>query len=991
MLCAGSSASSLRGREAQDPNRQATRASGPLSPDEALASFELEPGYRIELAAAEPLVQDPVAVAFDERGRMYVVESRGYPGPLEGSREPVSEQGIIALLEDTNADGRFDKRTVFARNLTYPNGVMPWDGGVFVTCAPDLLYLKDTNGDGVADERRVMLTGFDATRTPQIRFSHPTLGLDNWMYLTSGLTGGRVTAPDHADRPPVTFSSSDSRFNPVTHDFELTGGQGQFGLTFDDYGHRFICSNRRPVMHVVLEPRYLRRNPHLAFSETSADVSTMGAQASVWPISGDTTTASFIPSLMSAPHAGTFTAASGVHIHRGNALPAESRDSVFICESAQNLVQRQILSADGVTFAARPARTGRDFLASRDTWFRPVFATNGPDGALYIVDMYRKIIDHPQYVPEQSRAQLDFDAGKDRGRIYRIVARDWKADRKPLDLGAMSTPELSQQLEHPNAWWRETAQRLLVERRDRSAFPILRKLADEGRTAVSRIHALWTLDALGGLDSTVLVSALRDQDAAVRENAVRLTESRVGSSTELFPALLRLTDDSDQRVRLRVALALGETSDARATAALADIARRDGGLSWMRAAILSSVGERSNEFLRAFASAPSATVAVKAAMMQDLGQLFGASETPERCLELIQNITEAQEEFGWQPAALSGLAEGLRSRGLGRENRSALMTLLSNDSAPARAASERVKIALARSSAMAMDESVASDRRLAAIRLLGHADYSLSAKTLESLLAAHYSSEIQIAAVRALAQLPEGAAAATLVEPRRWEGFTPQVREAVLSSLMAGDRQTLVLLDALEKGTIPGAALGPSRRNRLMSHADAAIQRRARTLFAAVDSGDRMQVYERLRATVLTRPANATVGKSVFARHCGACHTVDGTGGQVGPDLSGIRNQPADAILLHVVVPEAEIAPGYQAYAVQTRDGRTLVGRLESEAPNSVTLRDGSSQQHVILRSEVVSISASMYSLMPNELERVMSEQELADLIAYLKANPRPQ
>ncbi len=991
VLCAGSSASSLLGRERQNPNRQATRATGPLSPEEALASFELEEGYRIELAAAEPLIQDPVAVAFDDRGRMYVVESRGYPGPLEGSRQPAPEQGVIALLEDTNADGRFDKRTDFARNLTYPNGITPWDGGVFVSCAPDLLYLKDTTGDGVADERRVMLTGFDATRTPQIRFSHPTLGLDNWVYLTSGLTGGRVSVPDHPDRAPVVFNTSDSRFNPITHDFELTGGQGQFGLTFDDYGHRFVCSNRRPVMHVVLEPRYLHRNLHLAFSETAADVSAMGAQASVWPTSGDTTTASFIPSLMSAPHAGTFTAASGVHIHRGNALPAASRDSIFICESAQNLVQRQILSPAGVTFTSRPARTGREFLASRDTWFRPVFAANGPDGALYIVDMYRKIIDHPQYVPEQSRAQLDFEAGKDRGRIYRIVAEGWKADRKPVDLGRMSVAQLSQLLEHPNAWWRETAQRLLVERRDRSAIPILGRLAQDDRSVIARIHALWTLDALGGLDSAVLVSALRAEHAAVRENAVRLAESRVRSSPDVLSALLRLTGESDQRVRLRVALALGETADPRAIAGLADIARRGGDVSWMRAAVLSSVGERSNEFLRAFASAPAASVGVKAAVMQDLGQLFGASQTPERCLDLIDEITEPNGDFGWQPAALSGMAEGLKSRGLGQENRSALMTLLSFDSARARSAMERVKIALARSATMAMDESAGSDQRLAAIRLLGHTDYSLAGKTLVDLLAAQYSSEIQVAAVRALAQLPDRAAVTILVDARRWQGFTPQLREAVLSLLMTSDRQTLVLLDALEQNSISGTDLGASRRSRLMNHQNPEIQTRARGLLAAAESGDRMQVYERLRGNLLNKPTNPARGRQVFASQCAACHAVDGTGGQVGPDLSGIRNQPAEAILLHVLVPDYEIAAGYQAYVVQTRDGRTLTGRLESEAPNSITLHDGSSQQHAILRRDIVAMSASTHSLMPNELERTMSEQDLADLIAYLKASPRPQ
>jgi putative membrane-bound dehydrogenase-like protein len=223
VLFTGSCVSSAAQREVldsdQDPSRQ---KNGPLSPDQALASFELEPEYRIELAAAEPLIRDPVAIAFDERGRLYVVENRGYPGALEGAAQP-PPQGVIALLEDTDADGRFDKRTDFAGNLTSPNGIMPWDGGVFVTNAPDLLYFKDTTGDGIAEAPRVILTGFDATRTAQIRFSHPTLGIDNWVYLTSGLIGGNVTAPDHPDRPPVKFASSDSRFNPFTHAFELTG------------------------------------------------------------------------------------------------------------------------------------------------------------------------------------------------------------------------------------------------------------------------------------------------------------------------------------------------------------------------------------------------------------------------------------------------------------------------------------------------------------------------------------------------------------------------------------------------------------------------------------------------------------------------------------------------------------------------------------------------------------------------------------------------
>jgi putative heme-binding domain-containing protein len=215
------------------------------------------------------------------------------------------------------------------------------------------------------------------------------------------------------------------------------------------------------------------------------------------------------------------------------------------------------------------------------------------------------------------------------------------------------------------------------------------------------------------------------------------------------------------------------------------------------------------------------------------------------------------------------------------------------------------------------------------------------------------------------------------------------VREAVLSILMTGEPRTLVLLDAVEKGAIGGTELGASRRSRLVSHRNGEIQKRARALFAGVEAGDRMQVYERLRQTALGRTASVANGKQVFAIRCAACHAVDGTGGQLGPDLSGIRNQPADAILLHALVPDYEITPGYQAYVVETRDGRTLFGRLESEAPNSLTLRDGASQQHMILRSDVAAVSASARSLMPADLERSMSEQELADVIGYLKAASR--
>jgi putative membrane-bound dehydrogenase-like protein len=982
-LAATGSASSMYSAAAHTPAAQAGQVRPALSVAEALASFVVEPGYRIDAVAAEPLVQSPVAITFDDRGRMYVAENRGYPDPLEGS-PPAAPKGVIALLTDTDGDGRYDARTDFASGLTYPNGVMAWDGGVFVTVAPDLLYLKDTSGDGIADERRVVLTGFNTNRTAQIRFSHPTLGPDGWIYLTGGLNGGRVTSPAHARRPAVEFTSSDSRYNPRTGEFELVGGQGQYGLTFDDQGRRFICANRNPVRHVVLEPHQLKRNPNLSFSDTVHEVSTTGADAMVWPLSRDLTTASFHPTLMNTPHAGTFTSASGVHIHRGDALPEGHRGSVFIAESAQNLVQRQVREPDGVTFRSRPAREGVEFLASRDTWFRPVFASNGPDGALYIVDMYRKDIDHPAYVPEASRRLFDFTAGAARGRIYRVAAASRPPARTAVNIAGAPVAALVSNLEHPNAWWRETAQRRLIERREQTAAPRLRALAASG-AEFGRLHALWTLDVLGALEDADIVRAMRDPLATVRENAVRLAERRISASPGLIDDVLRLAADDDARVRLHVALALGAANDPRIIDALAAIARRDGADRWVRAAVFSSVRDRTSAFLDAFVKAPPAAAAVRAAVMQDLGRLFGAAESAERCLAFVTEIADPGVESSWQLAALSGVAAGLRARGMASETRSALTTLVSADTAQGRLVLERLAAQMTRAAELALREAASPEQRLPAIELLGHGDWSAAGGTLLRLLEPQRQVAIQMAAVRALGQLRDPAAALSLVEPARWQTYTPQVRDGVLALLFSEERYVSVLLDAVARRDIAAAALGASRWRQLTAHRNASIRQRAEALFAAIDTGNAMQAYERQQRAVLAHTGNPTRGAKVFTTHCGACHTFNGPGGRLGPDLSGIRNQPADALLLHIVVPDYEITPGYEAYTVQTRDGRTIFGRLESEAPNSMTLRDAASQAHTILRTDVASMTAATSSLMPPGLDQAMSSQELADLVAYLK------
>ncbi|MBI4663264.1 MAG: c-type cytochrome [Verrucomicrobia bacterium] len=1110
----------------------AANPDGPRSPDQALAAFQLEPGLKIALAAAEPAVIDPVALCFDEQGRMFVAENRGYP---TGSGVGNPPAGMVAMLEDKDGDGRYERRTVFADGLTFPNGLLPWKGGLFVTCAPELLYFKDTDGDSRADVRRVVFTGFATNKSSQLRVCFPTLGPDNWIYLSSGLSGGKITSPDYPEHPPIDIDRSDFRFKPDTDQFEAEDGKGQFGMAFDDFGHRFTCMNRVHIQHIVLPSRHLKRNPHLAFSDTMQNVPENmvndllkgeNRAAQIFPISANITTAD--------SHAGTFTAACGLLIYRGTALPDEYRGNAFACDPTGNLVHWDKLIPVGSTFAARRAREGTEFLASTDNWFRPVFLATGPDGALYLCDMYRKTIEHPEYLPEEIRKRTDFDSGKGMGRIYRVSGTNQKPrDRFPkVDFGRANVKDLCAALSHPNAWQRETAQRLLIERQDRSAVPLLESLVASRRTPIlgspsGRFHALHTLEGLGALDDRTIECALLDPLPGVREAAVQLAEAHLQQSRndglqrlaiqhrvppypgplpqgegttpaqhrETGPArlaeprqsvlplrkgegrgegegnvtnssgssrqpeaeasrwlerLIPLAEDPDARVRFQCALTLGEIPRSQTQAdrskesprrprttstiglqntetdspldALARIAVQDSGDRWARAAILSSSAGWSAELLEAVTRqlvsgwnlpglstrlapwdrsaglrpgatqigprvAPDRRSALRgfrtsstAEFLNELGRILGAEPPHSAPFGMILQATELG--FDHRAAFLAGYANGLQTKVPPGTTLSVLQLAMSAMSDGSNAA--RLTELFAEAQSVAANASAPLPRRLRAAALLAQADGKQAAAALFPLLESQQPPELQVATVRALVQPHNAEVAAALLTPGRWRGYTPPVRSAALAALLARQEFLPAVFDVFESGMLSPAVLTPNQRNQLSKHRDPAIRRRAEALFKSMQTGDRMKAYEDSKSVLKLKPAPEN-GRALFKQHCASCHRLDREGFAVGPDLFGIRNQPKEAILLHVVVPDYEIAPGCAAYVVDTKDGRTLSGLILSETPTSITLRQAQGLEDTILRRDIASIVASNLSLMPQDLEEAMTRQDLADLIGYLK------
>lgn len=573
-----------------------------LTPEQALESFRLNDSFTIEIFAAEPFVNDPVSLTFDDMGNAFVVEMPDYPF----ASKPGTGNGQIRMLVDTNKDNRIDDAKIFADSLSEATSIMPWDGGLIVTAAPDIFFMKDTNGDHRADIKRLLFTGFFKGNS-EAQITALLFNIDNWIYAANSGQSGSVTSPDAPEDKKLSVAGADFRFQANNMLFERVSGSGQFGQTVDRWGNRFVTQNSLHIEQAVVESKYLNRHPFMppvSVTHALSDHQELMDQITPPPYWRQERTnrrnvAYREKKLDRIEYADKhFTGAAGGIVYGGDAFFESYRGNYFVGDVAGNLVHRDVLipsDSSPVFIAAKPGneKTNEEFLASTDPWFRPVNFCVGPDGYLYIIDMYRQHIEAPFAIPEDLRREMDFMNGSELGRIYRVKPKNTtQANPRTTDFTTMTTSELVNYLSHPNMPFRFQAQRILLHRNDKSAIPAIANVA-KGTNPEGMVHALYTLKGMDALTFDLVKQALETTHPAVRTSAIRLGED----FPEIFPLLAKLTADTSIQVSYQATLSIGNFTDNRTLEPLANVLIKRGYDRWFRLAVLSSETGISNQFV----------------------------------------------------------------------------------------------------------------------------------------------------------------------------------------------------------------------------------------------------------------------------------------------------------------------------------------------------------------------------------------------------------
>lgn len=945
----------------------------PKNPTDALASFQTIPGYQIQLVAAEPLVYDPIAMAFDEFGDMFVIEMRGY------SEDRDLNIGQIRFLQDTNNDGAIDKATVFADNLAWPTAITCYDGGVFAIVPPNLIYLKDTTGDGRADLRRVIYTGF-LTDNVQGMANSLQWGLDNRIHGAGGRKTSTLTRPDQPNTKPVVLKGQDFSFDPRTLDLTPISGGAQHGMSFDDWGRKFVCSNSVHLQMIMYEDHQLGPNPLTYAPSPRLAIAEDGPQAPVFRISPIEAWRIIRTKLRvsgaskgllegGGKPAGFFTSATGATIYRGDAFPSFMFNTPIIGDVGSNIIHRKSLTPNGVALTSNRIDPAREFVASTDTWFRPVQFANAPDGSLYAADMYRQTIEHPNSFPPSVKINLDLTAGRDHGRIYRIAPSNFKPRPIPR-MGDATTTELVALLDHPNAWHRDTASRLIFQRQDTTAIKSLRALLRNSKLPQARLHALAGLQALNVLQTPDILAALNHNHPRVREFALRyLTPNDAANNPAIASRLIQLAKDTDTRVRFNTALISTDTST------LATILLKNPEDTWIKLAVFSNLSKQST---------PTFTqqLATDATFVNN-PDAWPVFETLGRHLAKRNQITDAASTLAQldkqHKSAAAAFLRGL-DLGLSKANKPLASHLTkSNQPQAAQTLNNYIKRALA----TAADFKAPLNDRVQAIDMLSLASFDQSQPALTDCLTSRQPKDVQLAALATLDRYtPSSKSPIPAIILDAWPSLPPAARPTALAFLLNHPTRAHALLDRIEDKSFPTSDLQAYHIDRLIR--SSSTRERARQLVLVDTETPRLQIAEHYNQAITKLTGDKQRGRALFTTNCTACHKLENVGLELAPNLAAFAARGQNAIITNLFDPNREVDPAYTTYLLETNDGRTLAGMVTAETPTSIILTRADGHTDTLPRTQIKSLQSTGRSLMPEGLEAALDEQAAADLVAYI-------
>jgi putative membrane-bound dehydrogenase-like protein len=942
----------------------------PQSVEQAITSFDVMEGFDIQLVASEPLVTDPIAFVFDAHENLFVVEMRDY------SEQETERLGSIALLKDTNGDGKMDSRTTFVEGLSWPTAIWNWRDGVLVAEPPNITWYRDTDGDGKSDKSEVWFDGFQRSNVQGL-VNSLRWGVDGLIHGATSSSGAEVDQLAAHSQSKLALRGRDFAIDPLSKSIRPESGGGQHGMSFDRWGNKFVTSNSDHLQQIINLDNWLSQHPSsVAIPSMRRSIAEDGPQAEVfrsspvepWRIVRTRLRMSGVaPGVVEGGGraAGYFTGATGTWImdaEAGFGLP--DFDTAIVCDVGSNLVHRKQLRANGLFRTANRMDAGTELLRSSDTWFRPVQLGDGPDGALYIADMYREVIEHPKSLPPMIKKHLDLTSGRDRGRIWRLTPKiAGKAQASSRQVQALCRDDqLVDLLSSPIHWQRRMASQLIVERMAKGEAARLRELVQSGRPE-ARILALHCLDRMDLLDEETLLVGMRSPSAPVQAHAIALSATREPTG-RLSSQLIQLASQGvEPNVQLELALASPKLSGVDRMNLLQNLMSATDPL--VRAIIVTAAGNESIQLVTS-----------------DL-----VPTTDRRSwLDLLLPTWSKQTGAESQAAIGKAIRNGLETE--------AGVWLAALRNLPSPADAQRllswIDKATREKHLQSIDEQIVaaiadpSESRVAAIRLLGLLPSDRQQALAVKALVATSPESIQGETIESLVWSDAEASSKLLLS--RFYGMTPALQRTTLNGLMSHRQSLPAIAEALEQRRILPSQIAPDVRQRLLESNDATLKKRfAKVLQSA--TADRVAIIDQYAAklSVSETADEIEAGQAIFVRVCAQCHRLNDLGNDVGPPLKQLADKSPQQLLEIILDPNREVDPKYASYTVLLNDDRVFAGIIMEEAASQIVVAEAGGKRHTIARSDIDQLRSTGVSLMPVGLEQQIAPEQMNQLISYLK------